>query len=69
MRMFLWDSFVLGVLLYGVGIQGEERNGTTTAKVHQMDTWIGYENTGLYSAGRNEEGKNKGKSRTEGVEF
>ena len=58
MRMFLWDSLVLGVLLYGVELRGfrerereresKRRSGTTTAEVHQIDTWIEYENTGLY---------------------
>ena len=38
-----------------VGTQGERRSGTTTVKVHQMDTRIGYKNTGLHSARGKEE--------------
>ena len=55
MRMFLFESLVLAVLLYGaMEIPKESKCRKTKSKVHQMDTGTGHQNTRIYCPGGNE---------------
>lgn len=70
MRMFLWESLVLGMLLYGVELWGfRERREVERLQLKYIKWTLGLDMRTPDSAEETEEGKNKGESRTEGVEF
>ena len=65
MRMFLFESLILAILLYGDTKRERERESRcrkTKSKVHQVDTGTGHQNTRIYCPGGNEENKSKGGS-------